>query len=74
VVGESYCHGFMSGEAILGPLPERFERILRFEESIGAEFSAYIDRETGSVQAEDPRPIPLPIRYSNRLRLYAKHI
>jgi hypothetical protein len=68
VVGESYCHGFMSGEAILGPLPEHFERILRFEESIGAEFSAYIDRETGSVQAEDPRPIPLPIGWRKQER------
>jgi hypothetical protein len=34
---------------------------LRFKESIGAEFLAYTNRETGSVQAEDPRPVPLPI-------------
>jgi hypothetical protein len=60
VVGEAYCQGFMTGEALLGPLPGSFDMIFRFEESSGSYFQAFIDRENGIIQAEDPRLGPLP--------------
>ena len=60
VVGEAYCHGFMTGEALLGPLPGTFDMIFLFEEKVGGHFAAFIDRETGTIQVEDPRLATLP--------------
>jgi hypothetical protein len=32
VIGEAYCHGFMDAEALLGPLPGRFQLVRKIEE------------------------------------------
>jgi hypothetical protein len=61
VVGGAYCHGFMSGETLLGPLPGRFEIIFCFTENYGQYIRAYIDRDTGKTQVEDPRLGLLPV-------------
>jgi hypothetical protein len=59
VVGEGICHGFMDGEALLGPLPDRIERVL-FESGVGRHTWTCIDRSTGVCDYEDPRLGKLP--------------
>jgi hypothetical protein len=56
VIGEAYCHGIMTAEALLGPLPTPFEFISRLHHH------AFMNRNTGSFQPEDPRlgQLPLP--------------
>jgi hypothetical protein len=62
LVGAAYCDGFMTGEALLGPLPNSFEAIRRNDENIvSAEFRwVYLHNETGKFQIEDPRKGQLP--------------
>jgi hypothetical protein len=70
IVGECYCHGIMDGAALLGPLPEGFEFVLNFYQRWGGYFPAYVDRQNGKVQWEDPRlaghPFPSPWRVYGR--------
>lgn len=60
VVGEAYVHGLMTGEAFLGPLPTNWQRIIRYDETTGKHWSAFIDRGRNIWQIEDPRLGPLP--------------
>lgn len=60
LVGETYCDGFMTGEALLGPLPDRFGMIFCAEEKSRRHVPRFIDRETRTIQVEDPRLGPLP--------------
>ena len=64
LVGEAYCDGFMHGEALLGPLPDSFNAVLRHNPTNGTFRRAYLDQETGVFQAEDPRLGPLPDGWS----------
>jgi hypothetical protein len=56
VIGEAYCHGVMTAEVLLGPLPSPFDFVSRLG------YSAFMNRDTGSSQPEDPRlgHLPLP--------------
>lgn len=60
VVGQAYCHGYMAGEAFLGPLPHPFEYV---NNQNGEYYNGYINSETGACQAEDPRlnELELPV-------------
>ena len=60
VVGQAYCYGVMSGEAILGPLPDCFDVVYRFVEVADNYQRPYIERETATVLEEDPRSGSLP--------------
>ena len=60
VIGECYVHEIMSGEALLGPLPGNWRHVMRRNERHGGYHAAYINRETGICQREDPRLGPLP--------------
>lgn len=60
VVGESYCHGIMNNEAILGPLPGLFDVIKQYTPKKGFG-TKYLDRETGEIIPEDPRLGALPV-------------
>jgi hypothetical protein len=55
VVGECFILGLMDGEALLGPLPERYERIIKLHEENNFWRPAYRDRRTGQVEWTDPR-------------------
>lgn len=59
VIGEAYCDGFMEGEALLSPLPGAWD-IVRRDHASGPSFVAFIDRDDGTVQPEDPRLAGLP--------------
>ncbi|KAL8987174.1 MAG: hypothetical protein Q9177_003592 [Variospora cf. flavescens] len=59
VVGECYIQGLMDGEALLGPLPSNWRRVLRFDEEAKGTWDAFIDRDRGIWQVEDPRFGPL---------------
>jgi hypothetical protein len=59
IVGECYVLGFMAGEALLGPLPNHYDRIVQIDAS-GFEYNAYIDRQIGKIYVQDPRLGPLP--------------
>jgi len=65
VVGEGYCQGVMSGEALLGPLPGNF-RIVRKWYTNGTATWAYYDGDSGIIQAEDPRLGPLPVAWKRK--------
>jgi hypothetical protein len=60
VIGEAYLHGFMECQALLGPLPDRFEYIFLCGEADNGCYEICVNRKTGLVQAEDPRLGPLP--------------
>jgi hypothetical protein len=60
VVGECYIHGSMNGEALHGPLPTHFERVVQVAPDSGLEFVAYVNRHTKEVHVQDPRLGPLP--------------
>ena len=53
VVGESYVHGLMNGEAFLGPFPGKYQSIKVVLD--GAYNTAYLDKQTGDYQWDDPR-------------------
>jgi hypothetical protein len=59
VVGEALCHGFIDGEALLGPLPEGIERVLQ-EVGVNEFRWTCIDRSTEICNPEDPRLGKLP--------------
>jgi len=60
VVGEAYCYGFMDAEALLGPLPGRFQLVKKREEKTKISWWGHMDRETESFYCEDPRLGELP--------------
>jgi hypothetical protein len=55
VVGECFIHDLMNGEALLGPLPEGYQRIRKLDRTTGFYYTAYQDNRTGDIQDEDPR-------------------
>ena len=61
VVGEAYVHGLMTSEAFLGPLPTNWQRVIRYDETTGRNWSTFRDRSRSIWQIEDPRlggPLP----------------
>ncbi|KAL9012302.1 MAG: hypothetical protein Q9173_002923 [Seirophora scorigena] len=60
VVGECYVEGLMEGEALLGPLPSNWRRVVRFDEETKEWWGMFKDRDQGVCQVEDPRLGPLP--------------
>jgi hypothetical protein len=60
MVGECYLHGFMNGEALLGPLPPQTRSIARYDEKTGAYWRCYLNENSGHYAIEDPRLGPLP--------------
>jgi len=53
IVGETYCHGYMCGESLLGPLPPHYQHmVIQHESRIR---HGYHNRKTGEVEGEDPR-------------------
>lgn len=60
VVGESYVHEIMTGDLLLGPLPNDWQRVWRYDEATQDYWDAFIDREKGLWQIEDPRLGSLP--------------
>jgi hypothetical protein len=66
-IGETYCHGVMTAEALLGPLPYPFELVSRLGHA------AFMKRDTGSFQLEDSRLGQLPLPPSVRTPKSPKH-
>ena len=60
VVGQCYVQGFMCAEALLGPMPEGWEYVLRLNQVIGGYEPAFVHRPSGRIQYEDPRLGQLP--------------
>lgn len=58
VVGPCYIHGFMFGEAFLGPLPDSIRPVVHIGKS---NFPRFHDSRTGDVTVEDPRLSNLPV-------------
>jgi hypothetical protein len=55
VVGECFIHDLMDGEALLGPLPEGYQRIRKLDRTDQVYYEAYMDNRTCDIQYEDPR-------------------
>ena len=60
VVGECYVDGVMDGAGLLGKLPSNWQRVDRHDPDAKGEYDAFINRDAGIVQIEDPRLGPLP--------------
>ena len=60
VVGECYLDGIMDGAGLLGMLPRNWQRVGRYNPDFEYYYDAFLNRETGVVQTEDPRLGPLP--------------
>ena len=60
VVGDCYIDGFMDGAAYLGPLPSKWQLVLRYFEEYSSNYKVFLDHQTGEFQIEDPRLGPLP--------------
>jgi hypothetical protein len=72
VVGECFIHDLMNGEALLGPLPEGYQRIRKLDRTVGLYYEAYRDKRTGDTQYEDPRfgLLPSEVREDGVRRVY----
>jgi hypothetical protein len=55
VVGPCFVHGFNWGEALLGPLPDGFTVIPRFQPSRSGHLSHYVNLKTETESMWDPR-------------------
>jgi hypothetical protein len=64
VVGEGYIHGFMDGEALLGPLPDQYQNVRRLDGGDGLYWPEHLDRDNGDFLPEDPRLGELPSGWS----------
>ena len=60
VVGRCYIQGFMDAEALLGPLPGTWRRVLRLRNGSQVWYPAFAQETTGKVQPTNPRLGPLP--------------
>lgn len=62
VVGETYCDGLMSGEALQGPFLDNTKIVLIWDGERGFR-QEFLDTERGGFRADDPRldGIPLPL-------------
>ena len=60
IIGESYLHGYMHGEALLGPLPSQVRSVSCYNPKTGGYRVCYQDIESGVCEVEDPRLGPLP--------------
>ncbi len=60
VVGGAYCEDIMDGEALLGPLPEGFRIVWRYNESTQVWYQSFLEKKSDKFYAEDPRLGKLP--------------
>ena len=60
VVGECYLDGMMDGAGLIGMLPSNWQRVARYSPDPRGGYDAFLNRDTGIVQVEDPRLGPLP--------------
>ena len=59
IVGECYVDGIMTGEALLGELPEKWRFVFQWHPREHIYFPKVFDRESRRTQDEDPRLDPL---------------
>ena len=60
VIGQCYVQGLMCAEALLGPMSEGWEYVLRLDQISGEYYPAFVHRPSGRVIWEDPRLGQLP--------------
>ena len=60
VVGQCYVQGLMCAEALLGPMSEGWENVIRLSQVSGGYYPAFVHRPSGRIQCEDPRLGELP--------------
>ncbi len=60
VVGACYVQGLMYAEALLGPMSEGWEYVMRLDRVSGGYDEACLHKSSGRVQCEDPRLGQLP--------------
>ena len=71
IVGECYVDGNMSGEPLLGQLPDNWTLIRRWLPDISTMCNGFLDGDTGRIQKEDPRltePLPVGWRIKSHYR------
>jgi hypothetical protein len=66
VVGAALCHGFMDAEVLLGPLPGRFQCVIKLEKKTNNHSWGHVDCETEDFYREDPRLGELPPGWKRR--------
>lgn len=66
VVGEGYCQGVMSGEALLGEFPGNFRLVKRYHGSLRDMTWAYSEGNSRTVYVEDPRLGSLPMGWRRK--------
>ena len=64
VVGACYIQGLMYAEALLGPMSEGWEYVKRLDQISGGYQDAFVHKQSGRVQCEDPRLGQLPEGWS----------
>ncbi|KAG7010143.1 hypothetical protein G7Y79_00001g004150 [Physcia stellaris] len=64
VVGSCYVHDIITGDLLLGPLPKNWQRVWRYDEQTQNYWDAFVDRENGMWQIDDPRLGALPDGWS----------
>ncbi|KAK5137437.1 hypothetical protein LTR08_009016 [Meristemomyces frigidus] len=60
LVGECFVPGLMCNEAILGPLPGKFTRVSKLDETWNSYVGAFVDMWSGEARVEDPMLGVLP--------------
>ena len=64
VVGACYIQALMYAEALLGPMSEGWEYVQRLDQISGEYQDAFVHKQSGRVQCEDPRLGQLPEGWS----------
>lgn len=55
VVGEAFCEGVVTGEALLGTLPDHVDLVRREDEEFGGCYFSHFNRDEGTFHVKDPR-------------------
>ena len=66
MIGESYIHGFMYGEALLGAMPSQVRSVARYDSRTDAYWRCYLDTGSGECKIEDPRLGSLPFGWRRK--------
>ena len=65
IVRECFVDGMMTGEALLGKLPDNWSFVNKWFPQFQSRHYVFLDSDTGNTQLEDPRLGPLPAGWCN---------
>lgn len=65
-VGRTFLQRFQYAEGLLGAVPDGYDHVWAYSEEMHSDIIAWVDRESGKVQYEDPRLADWPLPQGRR--------